>query len=67
MTALTLWPCRGFCRDSATRRMNREGELPVTFDEILAQVREVLEREGRVAYRILKRRFELDDEDLEDL
>ncbi|MBI3302813.1 MAG: AAA family ATPase, partial [Deltaproteobacteria bacterium] len=39
----------------------------MTFDEILAQVRELLEREGRVAYRILKRRFELDDEDLEDL
>src|SRR5256712_14153995 len=31
------------------------------------QVRELLEREGRVAYRILKRRFALDDEDLEDL
>jgi class 3 adenylate cyclase/predicted ATPase len=39
----------------------------VTFEEILAQVRELLEREGRVAYRVLKRRFELDDEDLEDL
>jgi class 3 adenylate cyclase len=47
--------------------MNSKGGLPVTFDEILAQVREVLEREGRVAYRILKRRFALDDEDLEDL
>src|SRR5713101_9476311 len=39
----------------------------MTFDEVLAQVRELLEREGRVAYRILKRRFELDDNDLEDL
>jgi len=39
----------------------------MTFKETLAQVREVLEREGRVAYRILKRRFELSDEDLEDL
>ncbi|MGE0826788.1 MAG: adenylate/guanylate cyclase domain-containing protein [Candidatus Binatia bacterium] len=39
----------------------------MTFDEILAQVRELLEREGRVAYRILKRRFELNDEDIEDL
>src|SRR5712692_883049 len=39
----------------------------MTFDEVLVQVRELLEREGRVAYRILKRRFELDDEDLEDL
>src|SRR5262245_47217954 len=39
----------------------------MTFDEVLAQVRELLEREGRVAYRILQRRFELDDDDLEDL
>ena len=39
----------------------------MTFAEILVQMRELLEREGRVAYRILKRQFELDDEDLEDL
>jgi hypothetical protein len=39
----------------------------MTFEEILTHVRELLEREGRVAYRILKRRFELNDEDLEDL
>ncbi len=39
----------------------------MTFDEVLAQVREMLQREGRAAYRILKRRFELSDDDLEDL
>src|SRR2546425_12359071 len=39
----------------------------MTFDETLEQVVELLQREGRVAYRILKRRFALDDEDLEDL
>ena len=39
----------------------------MTFDEILAQVRELLQSKGRVAYRALKRRFELDDEYLEDL
>jgi class 3 adenylate cyclase/tetratricopeptide (TPR) repeat protein len=39
----------------------------MTFDEILAQVLELLQREGRVSYRALKRRFELDDEYLEDL
>jgi len=39
----------------------------MTFEEILAQVQGLLEREGRVAYRILKRRFDLNDEDLEDL
>jgi len=39
----------------------------MTFDEVLAQVLELLQREGRVSYRALKRRFELDDEYLEDL
>jgi predicted ATPase/class 3 adenylate cyclase len=39
----------------------------MTFDEVLEQVRELLQRKGRVAYRALKRRFELDDEYLEDL
>lgn len=37
----------------------------MTFQELLGQVRELLQREGRVAYRVLKRRFELDDDDLE--
>src|SRR5262245_23540815 len=39
----------------------------MTFDEILTQARELLERDGRVAYRILKRQFALSDEDIEDL
>jgi class 3 adenylate cyclase len=39
----------------------------MTFDEVLEQVRELLQNKGRVAYRALKRRFELDDEYLEDL
>src|SRR5438874_734047 len=39
----------------------------MTFDEILAQVTELLQRENRVAYRVLKRRFALDDEYIEDL
>src|SRR5262245_11199212 len=37
------------------------------FDEVLAQVIELLQREGRVAYRVLKRRFALDDEYIEDI
>ena len=37
------------------------------FDEILTQVRLLLEQEGRVSYRALKRRFDVDDEYLEDL
>src|SRR5438128_6140628 len=39
----------------------------MTFDEVLAQVLDLLQRQGRVSYRALKRRFALDDEYLEDL
>jgi class 3 adenylate cyclase len=39
----------------------------MTFDEILTQVLALLQREGRVSYRALKRRFDLDDDYLEDL
>ena len=39
----------------------------MTFDEVLTQVRELLERERRVSYRALKRRFSLDDDYLEDI
>jgi hypothetical protein len=39
----------------------------MTFDDILAQVLELLQREKRVSYRALKRRFELDDNYLEDV
>jgi class 3 adenylate cyclase len=39
----------------------------MTFDDILAQVLELLQREKRVSYRALKRRFDLDDEYVEDL
>ena len=38
-----------------------------TFDETLDQVRELLQSRGRLSYRALKRRFELDNEYLEDL
>jgi class 3 adenylate cyclase/tetratricopeptide (TPR) repeat protein len=39
----------------------------MNFDETLGRVLELLQREGRVSYRALKRRFSLDDEYLEDL
>jgi hypothetical protein len=39
----------------------------MTFDEILTQVLELLQRQGRVSYRAIKRRFTIDDEYLEDL
>jgi hypothetical protein len=37
------------------------------FDEVLTRVIELLQREGRVSYRALKRRFALDEEYLEDV
>ena len=37
------------------------------YDAVLAQVLALLQQEQRVAYRVLKRRFQLDDEILEDL
>ena len=37
------------------------------YDAVLAQVLELLQREQRLSYRILKRRFALDDNDLDDL
>ena len=39
----------------------------MTIEDLLAEVIAVLQREGRVSYRMLKRRFALDDEYLEDL
>ena len=39
----------------------------MTFDHILSQVLELLQRQGRVSYRSLKRRFDLDDDYIEDL
>src|SRR5262245_62215300 len=39
----------------------------MTFDEVLDQVRLLLQQRGQVTYRSLKRRFALDDEYLEDL
>src|SRR5262245_18253541 len=38
----------------------------MTFDEILAQVLDLLQREKRVSYRALKRRFDFDDDYRED-
>ena len=35
-------------------------EAGMTFDEILTQVLDLLRRDGRVSYRALKRRFDLD-------
>ena len=34
----------------------------MTFDEVLTNVIDLLQRQGRVSYRALKRRFDLDDD-----
>jgi class 3 adenylate cyclase len=39
----------------------------MTFDEVLTCVLDLLQRQGRVSYRALKRRFDLDDDYIEDL
>src|SRR5215831_7557992 len=37
------------------------------YEELVAKVIELLQREQRVPYRVLKRRFDLDDDYIEDL
>ena len=39
----------------------------MNFDEILTQITELLQRQGRVSYGALKRRYSLDDDYLQDL
>src|SRR5919108_5890137 len=39
----------------------------MTFDDILAQIIDLLQRQGRVSYSALKRRFDLTDDYLNDL
>ena len=39
----------------------------MTFEEVVDQASAMLQRRGRVTYRLLKRQFHLDDEALEDL
>jgi hypothetical protein len=39
----------------------------MTFDDLLTQMLELLQRDGRVSYRALRRRFDLDEAYLEDL
>src|SRR5712691_6393217 len=47
-------------------RWYEEGST-MTFEELLAHVIEVLQREGRISYRALQRRFGLDDAYLDDV
>src|SRR5262245_17039746 len=47
-------------------RWYEEGSTMI-FEELLAHVIEVLQREGRISYRALQRRFDLDDAYLDDV
>jgi class 3 adenylate cyclase len=49
------------------KRRQPSGESAMDYDELVAKVIELLQREKRVPYRALKRRFALDDEYIEDL
>src|SRR5262249_47721590 len=49
------------------RKSPESGGSPMTFDEILTQIIDLLKRQGRVSYSALKRRFDLDDDYLNDL
>jgi len=40
---------------------------PLKFDDLLAEVTVLLQRQGRVSYGALKRRYELTDDDIEDV
>src|SRR5262245_50039379 len=48
-------------------RSQRSGVPAMDYDELVAKVIELLQREKRIPYRVLKRRFELDDDYIEDL
>ena len=39
----------------------------MTFDDVLTQIIDLLKRQGRVSYSALKRRFDLNDDYLNDL
>ena len=39
----------------------------MTFDELLSQITDLLQRQGRVSYGALRRRYALDDVYLQDL
>src|SRR5215470_10251067 len=45
----------------------RSGVPAMDYDALVAKVIELLQREKRVPYRVLKRRFALDDDYIEDL
>ncbi len=57
----------GFALNRASRRSTEAERAVMSFDEVLDQVRDLLQERGRLGYRALKRRFDLDDEFVEDI
>src|SRR5262249_58138249 len=57
---------RGLCTESGNS-LRTSGGVAMTFDEILTQVLDLLQRERRLSYRAIKVRFGLDDDHLEAL
>jgi hypothetical protein len=49
------------------RMLHSRGGSAMSFEEIVDQAMAMLQRRGRVAYRTLKRQFQLDEDALEDL
>src|SRR5499426_1191505 len=54
-------------RGTKQRKPAQWSTCHMDYDELVAKVIELLQREKRVPYRVLKRRFELDDDYIEDL
>src|SRR5262249_40558831 len=49
------------------QRKPASGGSSMTFDDILAQIIDLLKHQGRVSYRAIKRRFDINDDYIEDL
>ena len=73
-------PCRAVCRHRAVPRHGHDllaapgrggagagGGAVMDYDAVLAQVLALLQQRGRLSYRVLKLRLQLDDETLEEL
>src|SRR5262245_22589626 len=66
----TLFPSGRKCVILALIRNSvsqRSGAPAMDYDTLVAKVIELLQREKRIPYRSLKRRFDVDDEYIEDL
>jgi class 3 adenylate cyclase/tetratricopeptide (TPR) repeat protein len=76
----TVCHCRGFsllvrcgikndpaAADAMREQGSIDGGAAMTFEEVLTQAIAMLQRQGRVSYRALKRQFDLDDDYLADL